>query len=152
MVGTQGDSRSYCPVATLRYISAASQPLWRSRMAHRIGLLTPRIATASKTPSARPDDALRDMLTGGALAQLYAASYKAPASSGSRSQLLVHQIADHYRKLQRTPSLTPPETLRAQIDACLAQAASGKTIDLATILATTSLRRNLFPEDHSIPM
>ncbi|WP_454844524.1 FUSC family protein [Pseudomonas veronii] len=138
-------------IANLRYITAASQPLWRSRMAHRIGLLTPRMAAASSATSARPDDALRDMMTGGALAQLYTASNEAPTSLRTRAQSLVHQVADHYRNLQRRPDLVPPETLRAQIDECLAQAACGEMVDPAAVLALTSLRRDMFPNDHSPP-
>ncbi|MGA0586069.1 FUSC family protein [Dyella sp. KRB-257] len=136
-------------IASLRHLSPAAQPLWRSRMAHRIGLLTLRMA--SSPTGGPPEDALRDMMTGGALAQLHAVSQTAPAAQQKALQALVHRIAEHYRALQRAPQLRAPPALHEQIDHCLTLVLATAEIDPGALSALTSLRRNLFPEDHSAP-
>ncbi len=138
-------------IASLRYIAGPLPALWRSRMAHRVGLLAPRMAALPDATGGLPGDALRDMMTGGSLAQLHAASLEAPETLRSAVQSLIGQVADHYRRLRRSPSLAPPDALRRQIDGCLAQAAAGPRPKPGAVLALTSLRRNLFPDDHSIP-
>lgn len=140
-------------IANLRFISAvASRSLWRSRMLHRIGLLIPRMAATSSIGGLRLDDALRDMMIGGALGQLYAASKDTSAELRQRAQWLVSQVSDYYRQLKRQPGLIPPEELRNQVDDCLRLAVCAEAVTSPAILALTSLRRNLFPCDYSSPV
>ncbi|WP_043114463.1 FUSC family protein [Solimonas soli] len=138
-------------ISSLRYVREASQAAWRSRMAHRIALLTPRLAAIPSEAAARPDAALRDMMTGSALAELHAAAARAPEPVGGALRHLVEQVAAHFGELRRAPGLAPPLNLRAAIDERLAQAASAPTVDAKSVLALTSLRRNLFADDHSVP-
>jgi len=138
-------------IAFLRYISRDAQPLWRSRMAHRIGLLTPRMATTFSNNGVQPDDALRDMMIGGALSQLYTSCVDAPPAVHKLGQKLVLNVADYYRKLLHQPDLPPSEALRKQIDDCFVHTAACPTLMLGMILALTSLRRNMFPTVHSAP-
>jgi len=134
-------------IASLRYLSDEAQPRWRSRMTHRIGLLTMRMAASSG--GGTPADALRDMLIGGALARLHAAGRKSSFERRAAIQSLIREIARHYAALESSPQLPPPPELRARIDEGLAAAALAD--DRAATLALTSLRRNLFPDDHSVP-
>lgn len=135
-------------IARMRYLSPREQLRWRGRMIHRIGLLVLRMAAA---PGPQPAEALRDLMVGGALLELHQASRKADAASAAAMRELIGQVAAYYQTLERTPTAAPPPALRQAIDACLARIAATLPVDEPALLALTSLRRNLFPADHSVP-
>lgn len=139
-------------IARMRDVSADTQARSRSLMAHRLGLLAPRMAAAPDAGRGMLGAAARDMMVGAALAQLEAASTKSDGGLSVSARAVVRSVADHYRANRRSrsePLQTPSSALREGIDACLALAAANA--DRAALLALTSLRRNLFPEDHSVP-
>jgi uncharacterized membrane protein YccC len=136
-------------IARMRYLNPADILLWRSRMTHRIGLLVLRIAASPVAYLA--DEALRDMMTGGVLAQLNQACEEVTGSLGMALQSLVRQVVACYGTMQNATTAVFPETLRVQIDQCLREAVESPGTDSSLLLLLTSLRRSLFPGEHSAP-
>lgn len=133
-------------IASLRFVANADQSRWNTRMVHRMGLLVQRAAAGE----AHTQAALQDMMTGTALAQLHAAGEDTPGAATAQ-QAIIREVSAHYRQLPDFPDAVPSPALQAQIDHCLAQAAANPSASRAGLLALTSLRRNLFPDDHAIP-
>jgi len=120
---------------------------WRSRMMHRIALLTPRLARAEPDADRAITDTLWDMMTGLSAARLAGLRAQlAPDLAGEADDIL-DSIRKYFGRLARLPSLTPPETLLAKIDhgLDLVSRASSPSVRRDGALALLSLRRNMFP-------
>jgi uncharacterized membrane protein YccC len=120
---------------------------WRSRMGHRLALLTMRAAKVGATDSRPTVDALRDLRTGLSLAEL--AKLRPTLSEKSRCMASsIHEdVADHYRRLTESSDNAPPIKLRDEIDQAMDTGMEGTTAGVAraATLALVSLRRNIFP-------
>ncbi|SEQ95474.1 Uncharacterized membrane protein YccC [Faunimonas pinastri] len=119
---------------------------WRSRMGHRVALLTTRIAQSKDEihPAAR---ALRDMRTGLSLAELGNLEPQLPLGAKNEIASIIHATRDHYRSLGRHRRAEPPQALLDRIDATMRLTAESSSAEIrrAGALSLTSLRRNLFP-------
>jgi uncharacterized membrane protein YccC len=132
-------------IARGRY-GAGVAAAWRSRMMHRIGLLTARLARAE------PEDrsttgALRDLMTGLSLAQLAQHEPLLRPDIAAEVHDIVDTVRMHFAKLAKRATLLPPETLLAKIDDGLDRVSRepSRRGRRGAMLALLGLRRNLFP-------
>lgn len=127
---------------------AAEIGAWRSRMAHRVALLTPRMARDG-SPQKPTYDALRDMMTGLSMAQL---NLLRPALSDAQSAQLasiINEVGEHYRLLGLRERADLRPALLGRIQNAMRVLAGADSVELRRngTLALVSLRRNLFPQE-----
>jgi uncharacterized membrane protein YccC len=119
---------------------------WRSRMGHRIALLTMRAANLG-VAGAQAADPLRDLGAGIALAQLSMLRPSLPAKGRLEASSILECATHHYRHLAGKPEKPPAAPLLEQIDSAIQAGIGGAdtATQRAVTLALVSLRRNIFP-------
>ncbi len=117
---------------------------WINRMLDRIGLLAPRLAAQDE--SERLYDALRDLRTGIAIAELRRLRIDLRRDAEPLTRVLAG-VGDYYRGLDPDAPAPPQEGLRSDIDAALAELLHDHDARVRrdAAMGLISLRRNLFP-------
>jgi uncharacterized membrane protein YccC len=122
---------------------------WRSRMGHRLALLTARSVNAEGSNEATRNDAVRDLRAGIALSELAALRAELPQRGRKDVSLIADDVATYYRCLLRGAGEPPPQSLLARIDHGLGdalEAGEGRLLR-STIIALVGLRQTLFPAE-----
>lgn len=122
-------------------------PRWRSRMGHRLALLTMRATNSGALSSQPTADALRDLRAGLSLAELAGLQSNLPEADRIETSSILAEAAHYYRNLVRGSDHSPPAVLLEHIDHVMQSELGGVPAGIrrAAILALVSLRRNLFP-------
>jgi len=119
---------------------------WIARMLDRIGLLAPRLALQGEDPGKPLLDALTDLRVGVAVGELRQLRIDGPVDEAAMITPVLRGVGTHYRALRPNQPAPPEPDLLAGIDRALAGFASSMPERHRTsVLALTSLRRNLFP-------
>lgn len=114
----------------------------------RLGLLTPKLATAGENRDFIGVDALRDLRIGMNLTAIQLARpTMAPAATQAAGRLLT-AVGDHFAALPSDPSRRPAESTLSLIDDALARSVSDDASPdrLSAVTGLVGLRRNLFPD------
>jgi len=115
-------------------------------MLDRIGLLAPRLALQGEDPGKPLLDALTDLRVGVAVGELRQLQIDGPVDEAAMITPVLRGVGTHYRALRPNQPAPPEPDLLAGIDRALAGFASSMPERHRTsVLALTSLRRNLFP-------
>jgi len=124
---------------------------WINRMLDRIGLLAPRLAAVGRDSGQPLYDALRDLRTGVAIAELRQLRLSLPAGDGAPLTGVLAGVGDHYRSLDPDAPGAAAPALLAAIDAAIGAfvANPATAVRRDATLGLVSLRRNLFPEARS---
>lgn len=125
---------------------------WRSRMGHRVALLTMQSVNVSVSNGGPALDALRDLRTGLSLAELARLQSTLPERASVAVTSILYDVACYYRHLARGSGIPPPATLMDNIDLAMRTEIGGPGDGVArsAIIALVSLRRNLFPAGASV--
>lgn len=121
---------------------------WRSRMVHRVALLSMRQAAIPGAIGARTaGDALRDLRTGLSLAALAELRPHLPAKAGKEASLVLDGAKHYYHHLAAMQDSAPPATLLKHIDDAMQSGmeSADRAVRRAATLALMSVRRNIFP-------
>lgn len=121
---------------------------WINRMLDRIALLAPRLAAIRSDSGAPLYDALRDMRTGVAIAELRQLRIALPPLDAASLAVVLGGVRDHYRGLDPDAPAPAQSGLLHDIDAAIGDlSANGRAlVRREGVLALVSLRRNLFPD------
>jgi len=119
---------------------------WIARMLDRIGLLAPRLALQGEDPGKPLLDALTDLRVGVAVGELKQLRLDGTPDEAAMITPVLREIGAHYRTLRPNQPAPPEPDLLAGIDTAMAaMATSTPDRHRTSVLALTSLRRNLFP-------
>jgi uncharacterized membrane protein YccC len=126
---------------------------WINRMLDRIALLAPRLALSGRSPGKPLYDALRDLRTGVAIAELRALRLEIPPERAAPLTDVLRDVGAYYRRLE--PEVEKPEDpgLLAHIDSALHAIAQDSDVAVrrTAALGLLALRRNLFPNADPAP-
>lgn len=138
-------------IAHERYGTASAATAWRSRMMHRIALMTPRLARIEAETDRSTLDALRDMMTGLSLSQLAALRSRLAPEIASEANTILHSVASYFGQVARQHALAPPMSLLTAIDHSLdtVSRTPSPAVRRDATLALLSIRRNMFPAAHA---
>ncbi len=119
---------------------------WIARMLDRIGLLAPRLALQGEDPGKPLLDALTDLRVGVAVGELKQLRLDGTPDEAAMITPVLRGIGAHYRALRPNQPAPPEPDLLSGIDTAMAaMATSTPDRHRTSVLALTSLRRNLFP-------
>jgi hypothetical protein len=121
---------------------------WRTRMAHRIALLTVHTTNECAIDADATASALRDLKIGLSLAELAKLPPLVPAGAQMRLSSILEGASHHYRSMVKGEPNPPSAALLERIDRAL-HAGTGSTdavVQRSTTLALVSVRRNIFPQ------
>ncbi|MEG3084997.1 FUSC family protein [Sphingomonas sp. PB2P12] len=120
---------------------------WIARMLDRIGLLAPRLAAQGEDPGKPLLDALTDLRVGVAVGELRQLRLDGTPDEAGMITPVLRGIGAHYRALRPDRPAPPEPDLLVGIDTAMAGfATSTPDRHRTSVLALTSLRRNLFPQ------
>lgn len=120
---------------------------WIARMLDRIGLLAPRLALQGEDPGKPLLDALTDLRVGVAIGELRQLRIDGSPVDATTITPVLQGVGAHYRSLRPERPSAPAALLLTRLDTALNGLALGEAPERrrASVLALTSLRRNLFP-------
>lgn len=121
---------------------------WINRMLDRIALLAPRLAISGKDSGQPLYDALRDLRTGVAIAELRQLRFDLPRADTAPLTRVLNGMSRHYRRMAPDRAVEPEPHLLGAIDGAIADLSAHPAADVrrAAVLGLVSLRRNIFPD------
>lgn len=121
---------------------------WINRMLDRVALLAPRLALQGHRDGTPLYDALRDLRTGAAIAELRQVRLAMPPIDAAPLTDVLRDVGAYYRSLDPAAPAPADPMLLGEIDAALAAyaMADAPAVRRDTALGLVSLRRNLFPD------
>lgn len=121
---------------------------WTSSMLDRLALLTPRLAATGDRTIRSLIDAVRELRTGLAVAELGVLRADLPEWQGRPALLVLRAVGRHYEALPAGGERRPPERLLRRIDLALRRLSAHprRSVRREAILALVGLRSNLFPD------
>ncbi|WP_410211357.1 FUSC family protein [Aquirhabdus sp.] len=131
---------------------------WASLMLDRLGLLIPRLAIAQNSESLKIDNALKDLPIGFNILELRIAAKGMPQSIQNKINILLKQLEGYFLGMAKKGYEPPKTELVAEIDAIITEILNWRSLPytkpntfdtkdlrLNGLIASTGLRRNLFP-------
>lgn len=121
---------------------------WINRMLDRIALLAPRLAISGKDSGQPLYDALRDLRTGVAIAELRQLRIDLPKGEALPLTRVLGGVSRYYRELLPDCPVEPDPALLGEIDRAMHDLSTHRAqgVRREAVLALVSLRRNLFPD------
>ncbi len=131
---------------------------WASLMLDRLGLLIPRLAMAKNSESLKIDNALKDLPIGFNILELRIAAKGMPEATQNKINAMLKQLEQYFLGMTKTGYEPPKSEIVADIDAIITEILAwrslpyskpntfdSKDVRLNGLIASTGLRRNLFP-------
>lgn len=121
---------------------------WLGRMLDRVGLLAPRLATAGADRDGPLMQALVDLRVGFVAGELDGLRHDLPAPAQATLGALLARVAEYFAALRPGQASPPDAELLRLVDGSVRAIGEAPTGDARrrSLVALTSLRRNLFPD------